>query len=186
MKNKDLHMKSIIAPVLLALVFGTHTVAFADHEPYWLDQTKNGKRLADAKDCADFWNIFWPAAKAGDLEARAILFYLMIPPPDMSFLYAPGNSGDLISRQRDINVMAVHSIDYSGPFEPHYRELALEQFISAGFDFPPGKSKFLECVKKGGKGCADIAVKARLVPSFEEFARQIDAMTAAGMKSSCR
>lgn len=151
----------------------------------WLDKTKLAT-LGIGDGCNDLWNALWPSAKEGDLESRAILFFFMIPPPDLPFQYAPGNAGDLVSRKRDIVIMAVHSQAYDGPFEPGYKDLAYDQYLWSGFDQTwPGK-KFLECVKTSGENCAQIAVDGELVPSFEDFARQIDALMAAGMKSTCR
>ncbi len=179
-------MRSTLLLTAMFVCIALSTSVSAKEDPEWLDKTRNAPRLLQAKDCADLWNVLWPEAKAGDLEARAILFYFMIPPPDLTFLYAPGNSGDLVSRQRDITTMAVHSQAYDGPFEPGYRDLVYERFVSAGFAISLKGDQFLECVKTSGDNCADIAVKAKLVPSFEDFAKQIDAMTAAGMKSTCK
>lgn len=152
----------------------------------WIEKTKHKDVFVRSGFCSEeLWEVLWSEAKAGDLEARAILFFFMIPPPHIPRLTPPGSTGDLVSRKRDIAIMAVHSQAYDGPFERGYRDLAYDQFVSAGFDYPPGTSDFMKCVKASGDNCADIAVKAGLVPSFEDFAKQIDAMAAAGMKSTC-
>lgn len=143
--------------------------------------------------CEESWDVLWPWAKKGNLEARFTLFFLMTPPPDMKPLFAPGSSGDRISWQRDVIIMLTHSLGYKGDPDlkdnqldvlAHYNDaLALYKKFGLGSDYK--SVEFLKCAQENKDNCAAIAVKNKIVPSFEEYAQQIDLFLEKGMKAHC-
>ncbi|MCC7305011.1 MAG: hypothetical protein IT558_01995 [Alphaproteobacteria bacterium] len=155
-------------------------------DPEWLAAKKSLENLVQEEKCSEYWNILWPWAKKGNLEARALLLISLAPPPDMNIIYAPGSSGDYISKLRDITIMSVHSHGYKEKWFEDYKNLISDLYVQVGFDEISAGKDFLKCVKDTpSANCIDIAVKEKLVPSFEEYASQIDALMKEGMKSTC-
>lgn len=117
-----------------------------------------------------------------------ILLTLLAPPVHGTQIVAPGTTGDLVSRVRDITITAVHASDYKGSEESnqYYRDLAYDLYLKQGFEESPEGREFLKCVKEGSSNCSDVAVKGKLVPSFDEYAKQINIFTNSGMKSTCK
>lgn len=149
------------------------------------------KELQAAGDCAKYWDILWPKAKAGDMEARWNMYFLMVSPPHMDILFAPSASQNYVTKMRNATIMAAHAYDYDGesPFFgknekaaiADYKETAAWLFKHAGFP----EKKFMACVTEGKTKCTHLAVEEKLVPSFEDFAKEIDALMAQGIKSTC-
>lgn len=167
-----------------ALLFSVSAVAAENSA--WLEfkQQSHG----EVKKCADVWEGLWPFAKERNLEARVMLYNAMVIGPDTQQLLAPGNTGDLVTKIRDIVIMAVHSEDYKSQSErdDFFRSAAHSFYELYGFKSNPQGEKFMQCVEENlSDNCADIAVKAKLVPSFEEYSKQIDAFLEQGMQSSC-
>lgn len=152
-------------------------------DPAWIADRGHLQALLKEHACDKVWKTLWPWAKRGNMEARFLIFMLMVPPPDADILYAPGNSGDYATTMRDALVMAVHSFD----FEEESRERA--DYARTALSMFSGKSgrweRFARCARSGKRGCGDIAVKDKLVPSFEDYALQIDALMDKGMTGSC-
>ncbi len=136
--------------------------------------------------CERYWNIIWPHAKSGNLEARAYLFSLMASPPDMNFVYAPGSGNNYISRMYHLTVLAVHTFSYNGKKKwGSYHEIANELYKQVGFNQVTTGHNFLQCLKTQSKDCSKIAVSDGLVPSFESYATSIDVLLSKGMRSTC-
>lgn len=168
-------------------------VLFANHgssahpSSTWQAEKVRLENLIQAGKCAEYWDVLWPSAKEGNLEARAILLTLLAPPVHGTQVFAPGSAGDLVSRLRDIVIMAVHTSDYRGSEDStkYYRELAYDLYLKNGFDQTTDGQEFLKCVREEANGCAEIAVKGHLVPSFEDYANQVNSFINSGMKSTC-
>lgn len=180
--------KSLLALVLFLASIGTHP-ARAEEEKL----SPLIKELQAAGDCAKYWGILWPKAKAGDMEARWNMYFLMVSPPHMDILFAPSASQDYITKMRNAAIIAAHAYDYDGenPFNENekeaiadYKETAVLLFKDAGF-FKTKNEKFMTCVTKGKPKCTHLAVEEKLVPSFEDYAKEIDALMAQGIKSTC-
>lgn len=162
----------------------------ADQSKWELDRQK----VLNLKDCNKKWKILWPWAKIGNLEARFIIFYLMLEPlPDVKArLLAPGNSGDLISLHRDLIMFLVFSEGYN-PDEKIFNNtwdenLKIETYKMMGFsNHNPGKL-FLRCLEKTTpkSTCVKLAVDKNLVPSFDQYAKQIDIFAANGLIATCK
>jgi hypothetical protein len=187
-------LQLFLLALVVGLAFCLPFIAFAGdatkkdrQSEEWLETKNKLQELVKGEKCEEYWDLLWPWAKKGNLEARVDLLTLMAPPPHGTTVIAPGNSGDLVSRIRDILVMAVHSDGYKSEaaYTRDYRELAYELYINEGFQEIPEGRRFLECVKSGSGNCAEIAVKGKLVPSFDEYASQLDVLARSGMKSTC-
>lgn len=151
------------------------------------------KEILAAGDCAKYWDILWPKAKAGDMEARWYIYFLMVSPPHMDIMFAPSTSQDYVSKMRSAIITAAHAYDYSAEnsSDEHekqviedYREIAILLFKDAGFS-ETRREKFMACVTEGKQKCTHLAVEEHLVPSFEDYAKEIDALMAKGIKSTC-
>lgn len=170
---------------------GTPIVAEAAHansdDSAWIEDRQLLQGLLKEHACDRVWTTLWPWAKRGNMEARFLIFMLMVPPPDADFLRAPGNSGDYATTMRDALVMAVHSLDFDdhSSERAHYREVTVNLLRSIGRDDSPDVGPVLTCMRRSRTGCSEIAVKEMLVPSFDDYVRQIDALMNGGMTGSC-
>jgi hypothetical protein len=140
-------------------------------------------------DCKNYWDALWPAAKSGDLKARERLFFLLAVRMHSDVIYPPGRTGDYITHLRDITVFAVHSIGVAHETQTNRQaliETSEAYFSQAGFGAFQRGREFLICVEtKADDSCARLAVQNKLVPSFEEYANELDAIAATGKKSIC-
>lgn len=139
------------------------------------------------KNCQAMWNILWPEAKAGNLQARFALFVYLLPMMHHDRIIPPGHSDDFITRMRDSLIMSVHS---SGV---RFEEKSPDEGLMEGAiysimlrkDLHDHKS-FLDCVAtENSQHCAEIAIQNDIVPSFEEYAAEIETFVGAGAKPSC-
>ena len=143
---------------------------------------------SDENKCIAIWDILWPWAKRGNLEARELLFSAVYPTaPDMISLELPGSAGDVLSRRRDAIILAVHTIGF------HTGEESIDQnyesdskhFYSAFLNDGGQGSAFLKCINtEPNNECAKRFVGI-LFPTFDRYAAQIDAFTKNGMKPRC-
>lgn len=147
------------------------------------------KLLQNEGKCDEYWNVFWPLAKKGNLNARQALYYLVSFKLHMDDISAPGKSRDEVTQLRDYVILAVHSL---GAKPPGYEEIAKQRYEDLHFrifGFHKEHSRgydFYKCYKETpSPACADIAVKHEAVPSFEDYASEIDAAIAQGKKSIC-
>lgn len=173
--------------LLGACASAQNSVAPDETSSGWLAVKERFGNLGNAGRCDEQWDVLWPWAKKGKGEARALLLFIMVPPPDMPHVFAPGNTGDFVSRMRDAEIMAIHSYDYKPNEKVHeaYEDVVYQLGVNAGFADSIEGREFLACVKSKSKSCADIAVKGKLVPSFEDYARQVDALINQGFESTC-
>lgn len=178
-------MKYLAAIATIGILFSAGQSRGAD--PEWAAAKANLEKLVSEGKCDDYWSAIWPFAKKGNLEARMILLTLLAPPVHGTQIIPPGSTGDLVSKLRDIIIMAVHSSDYTGSedFNQYYKDLAYDLYTKQGFDESVEGRAFLKCVSLKSNDCATIGVKGKLVPSFDDYAKQIDTYTNSGMKSTC-
>lgn len=183
-----LKMKSIIAffaSIIVAITFSTS--ARSDDTSDWAADKARLEQLVNEGRCEGYWDVLWPWAKKGNDEARELLLMSLVPPPHMDGICSPGSTCDWITQMRDATVMAVHSSPFS---RDAYAEAA--RFVFEEWEIkklPQGKD-FIHCALTENAGdnaadCASIAVNANISPSFDEYAQQIDAMIANGLKSRC-
>lgn len=177
---------STILLLFLFFIFFQFNVAFAQDDGDWIRVVQSAQ---NEQDCQKLWSVVWSEAKEGNLQARFGLYSLFMPPPHMTEITFSGRT-DMVSRLRDISVMAVHStgvqhsenedsitdVYYEG-FNRFYEELNFSGI---------GGESFLKCLNESrSRSCAQIAVNDNLVPSFEAYAQEIDLLLEQGMKPIC-
>lgn len=186
-------MKKIITLAILAIYLNGFTALAATDDKWLSDKARLEKlssdkaEMSDEERCQAIWDILWPWAIKDNLEARSYLFFLMAPPPHMKPLLLPGNTGDSVTKFKDAIIMAVHSYPYQfdTDMKETYQNVAHTLYQQAGFEQSSSGRKFLKCLENSENNCAEIAVQERLVPSFEEYAKNIDVFISAGIKSHC-
>lgn len=177
--------KQTLLALLLAVTFSFSGQVMAQDMPNWEIVGTNIEKGT----CEDRWDLFWPFAKEGNLDARAHLLFLLAPALHNDMLYAPGRSGDNVSQLRDIAIMAAHSLGYhhkKPEVNEHYAGI-IDQFLINTPAVKWGNGKFRNCLIKKGliAECAQVAVEEKIVPSFETYVAEIDALTAQGYKATC-
>jgi hypothetical protein len=143
----------------------------------------------EKQDCQAMWDLLWPKAKKGDIEARFALFMATWAPPHMTAIKRPGLSQDTFSYMRDLAVFTVYSTgvkdetsqsvtdNYYKVFDRIYKQLNFKEI---------GGGEFIKCVKDTRSNeCTKIAVKNNLVPSFEDYAKEVDLLVKGGGKPKC-
>lgn len=138
--------------------------------------------------CEERWDKLWSSAKQGNLIARAGILFLIAPPLDGERIFLPGRTGDSISILRDSIILAVHSTGVKYSVKQY--NLAHAETVHTFYSYVPLKEfngkDFFSCLKeKNTQECADIAVKDRLVPSFEDYANEIDMAMSNGKTVKC-
>lgn len=149
--------------------------------------SKNEKRLEVIysqntpleKQCLDGWNILWPLAKKGSLDARRQLaeewFYMG--------RRMPGHE-DKLSSMRDFAILAIHASGANKHLSKK-PDVVNEMFKKGHELFYLGKDD-VECfLSSPSPSCADMAVKNMIAPSFEDFSKEIDMQIRSGKNSVC-
>jgi len=140
-------------------------------------------KISDDERCLETWNILWPWAKKGNLEARVFIALRVVSFLHMPYWRMPDDADDVLSRRRHAFIMIVHSsgIPDSGD-EPTLNQIFVDYI--QGFSFP-GKKSLLSCLQEPKSLCAQGAVEQGVVPSFEVYAKEIDRNIAQGLKPRC-
>lgn len=166
--------------------------SFAADEHTW-EQDKafleeiSSKNLSEDKKCQTSWDILWSWSKRGNLEARATMFLYSFPVGAHAPVIVMPGAGDELARRRNSIILAVHSFGVSFK-EKEYQKTYLDQsslIYNAFLNDPIEGRYFLECLKTGAKEKCINYAKNRLVPSFDKYAAEIDALMAQGMKPEC-
>ncbi len=144
------------------------------------------QKLMQEHECMKVWNILWPEAKSGDIEARAYLAFLSMPLMHSDALFMPGDSGDNISRLRDALILTIHSKGFIFKTEDTAKDGDIYNFMYSRFiDKYLGRNYFKCMNEKNSQECAKVAVKDKLVPAFEDYAKKIDMLVAQGARPTC-
>jgi hypothetical protein len=161
-------MKSYTITFIALLI--SSLVACARANDNWMDVKNQASSAINAGDCSKAWELVWPWAKRGNLEARAILATGMLA----AGLTPPGGRDDAITRYRDSVILAVHGAA-GGNAAATEMCLALiqEEPVSA-----MGGNQLSNCLKTGSnpQTCVDSAINSGFVPAFADYAREIDAV----------
>lgn len=142
--------------------------------------------------CKTMWDDLWPKAKEGDIEARFKILVLLAPPPDMSPLLFPGNSGDYASQYRDIIIWGIYSSDYflestdKNSLAKTYRKIILKYVAGLAHSRSSPVSSYLNCMNERKKGCDVQAIKDGLVPAFSDFVENVDNSLKAKKFGTCK
>lgn len=139
-----------------------------------LDEAKARSLAAfEAVDCGTVWNVLWPLAKTGNAEARALLFGAVW----QGGLVPPGRSGDRMAALRDTAILAAYGSAAGDPASRDYFKAILSDLPEAF----SGDTRAI-CAKTEAEptACLDAGIASGLLPSFEDFAAEIDALAASG------
>lgn len=180
---------SVCAVLLWVLLFCRCVNASGEgNDSDWASAKARFEELGQEGECEKLWNVLWPWAKAGNLEARLYLFLITTPPPDVPFAYPPGSDGSYIERIRDSFILSIHSYGYefeSEDMSNMYHKERWNIYEQLGIKNTMTGRRFLECIKEESRDCVDIAVKEKIVPSFHDYARGIDMFLDRGFGSTC-
>ncbi|WP_421724794.1 hypothetical protein [Bauldia sp.] len=171
-------MKHVVAAALLLFAFSVFVAEAEDQPQTWEEASALWERLLDEGDCASAWDLAWSWAKAGSAQARTDLASAIA-----LFGYnPPGDPGDRYSTLRHALILVVYT-DF------HDEKLNKEQYVSLlnyivdekigdENEFSPTQI-FRSCVfdKDNMKECQSYAINIGLVPEFEYYARQVDAIS---------
>lgn len=179
--------ESVLAITLSIVLLVSHGAVAKGFDADWLSDRARLEALDDSEKCTRGWEILWDWSKRGNEEAQSLLLVTMMPPPDMAPLTLPGSSQDYVSKMRDLLIIAVHTEDAlsASPYGKDYESTLGLLYSAGGFEGIPAGRRFLECRKEGTRDCSAIAVKEMLVPSFDDFAEQIDRLVTNGAKPDC-
>lgn len=160
------------AMVLVALVAGA-TAACAQVPDDWDTAKAQAAAAVESGDCGRAWDLLWPWAGRGRIEARAILAGGVVA----AGLTPPGGSGDAVSQFRHALVLSVHgAAGGDAKALEILRALVRPELVSR-----MGGRALKRCLDAGSppRGCVADAVEAGFVPDFENYASEIDAASAA-------
>lgn len=147
-------------------------------------------RSEDLSKCDLYYNILWGWAKKGNLNARNTLFMQLISHPWQSDnFFLPTATWDVMTKNYYLNTLAVHQIGSDEEKNKEYIDFfggnIIDFQIKDSYGLKPD-SDFGKCMsKERSQKCVEEAVKDGLIPSFDRFARQIDALYAAGFMPIC-
>lgn len=137
---------------------------------------QNG-RLEEKSPCQVLWTQLWEQSKQGSYQARYYLASAVME----RVLHLP----DQGQGARSLAILTVHSLGYSdgSPFSQERPEMIAEYFRSLR---NPSNEEFFSCLEKVKSArCARVGVDKGIIPTFEQFAEDIDAMVKAGHKAEC-
>lgn len=145
-----------------------------------LEILKDGE-LSEEEECQLIWDTLWTWSKKGELEARASLFMLNFPSAsDVSVLFMPG-SGDELSHRRNAIALAIYSTGIHQEYFQKISNMAFQMYLNDGFE----GGAFLKCLKEQSREVCAQRAQGGLVPTFDVYAAEIDALIEKGMKPKC-
>lgn len=153
----------------------------------WLNDKSKLEKLRNDNSCGQQWDILWPWVKKGNKEALLILLSYRIGPHAMNIIL-PGEGGDLISGMRNTAILTVYSYAENSSVAKEYSDFYADMISGLSTLFPfnsPQASEFNKCVSEGGEGCISIAMKDKLVPTFDDFVSEIELFQAGSMSAKC-
>jgi hypothetical protein len=189
-------LKAILTAILcLAFSFSLYA---QESSPSWEKdlarlETLEKIGLNDDEQCQMKFDILWRHAKAGNIDAHVGLMFYLWGFMHMDHNFMPGHS-DMVSFQRDRAIVAVHAIaarEEKGEdtdFMKDFLFLGLSENLKFNVDYYSSKiDKFLQCYDEEPQAdkCVDLAVKEGLVPPWEVYVAEIDALIAKGYKPTC-
>ena len=167
--------------VTLVALLTTVSTACAGANNDWIEAKKQASLAIDAGECTKAWELVWPWAKRGNVEARAILATGMLA----AGLTPPGGRNDAITRYRDSIILAVHG---AADGDAAATEMSLG-LVQNALVSDMGGTQIAACFKAGTgpQTCVDSAIKNGFIPDFANYAREIDAVASApgAPKATC-
>ncbi|WP_343847388.1 hypothetical protein [Bowmanella denitrificans] len=171
-------MKRAILTLLLLASYSAITSCQAIES--WEESKNEALRSVNSGDCATAWNIIWPWARDGKTEARSLLatgiYSAGITPP---------GSKDAITLLRHTFILSVHGSVNGDAATLELLHSLLNTELLADMGGKP-LQRCLSTNRQPGDCIAD-AVNAGLVPDFQDYALEIDALSKVlSPVSSCR
>ncbi len=187
--NAPLEISSVLKLIILTLLIIVlqPCKAHAKLEDEWIVLTEPLRKFEEEKNCQAAWDYLWPDAKAGNSDKQFILLLKLFSMGHEMVITMPGHQGDLSSRMRDISIVGVHSTRsrFWRMSDVKFQNMYYEVIASTWSELPDGK-RFRNCLAMMPKqNCADQIVKENFVPSFNVYAKEIDALIAAGFNPHC-
>ncbi|NOX42164.1 MAG: hypothetical protein GXP19_00275 [Gammaproteobacteria bacterium] len=167
---------------IVMIAFITATAIACAQTGDWGAAKAQAATAIDSGDCAGAWNLVWPWARKGNIEARAILATGVVA----AGLIPPGGHGDAISQFRHSVILAVHgAADGDRATTVFLRALIRDNLIS-----DMGGDRLKRCLDADTppRTCVAGAINDGFVPDFEDYSREIDAYTSTpdAPAASCR
>ncbi len=128
----------------------------------------------DSGDCTGAWNLVWPWAREGNIEARAVLASGVVA----AGLTPPGSHGDAVSQFRHSVILAVHGSADGDPVTMEF----LNALIRTNLVSDMGGDKLKRCLDAADTPphtCIASAINDGFVPGFQDYSREIDANASA-------
>ena len=182
----------LIVPVCIALavctaLVETKFVAKPSRQEDWISLHRNEiDALVTAKNCDGLWNLLWPEARNGNLQARYMLMQYVYPPPKRMRMELPGHPDSDIDTARDAMILGVHSLGMENveKYEAenlNWRHSVFEVTIKKE-DYP----EFHKCyATEKSSACLKLALDKNIVPPFDIFAEEIDKYANRGATPIC-
>ena len=139
--------------------------------------------------CQATWDIIWPLAKAGNLEARYALHGYF---SHGYGLYYAGQGFDLLSRPRLLALLYFHSLGSpSLTGDINYMKVGISTAPSFAHNYPEFSSissypSIQQCVLDApSQACTKMLVDRTLIVSFERFSVEVDALLKSDATINC-
>jgi hypothetical protein len=157
------------------------TFAYAQEKSDWETTKKQLEVVVNAHDCSRVWNLTWPWARSGVVEARAFLAGGMHP---LGLgLIPPGTSDSRAIARHFLILTAYGAVDGDRAVTEMLHEVLRMDLVS-----DMGGKNLKSCLDAGktARTCVDAAVKEGFLPDFKTYAKEIETATASGLPVSCK
>lgn len=171
-------------------------------------ESLDSDNLTGEERCQATWNILWPHIKSGVPEAKVWLSFLLLPLPHGDAITLPGRYSNSDNLRDGITVIANTLGDELDDHKEPSGGLSLKEAFyghalvylsdeALNEAFPDRKlrqfqdEKFLRCLAIKGildepiRDCAESAIEAGIIPSFDGFVAKIDSLLATNNKPTC-
>ena len=155
----------------------------------WIDAQKRlsenkEANISEEEKCQVSWSILWQLAKQGNLEARYEINFAWM----RDWIYLEGWSQDYTTRMRTLTILDIHT--YGAPSRnfdsPNLLPERQWSNLVTNWPFMKRSKVFKECMINGAsQECTRIAVDEKFIPSFKDFAAEIDLQLANGAHVMC-
>lgn len=157
-------------------------IACAKPSSDWEAAKTQAATTIDSGDCAGAWNLVWPWARRGNIEARAILATGVVA----AGLIPSGSHGDAISQFRHSVILAVHGVADGDRATIELLNALMRSDVVSDM----GGDRLKRCLDADtpARTCIANAINDGFVPDFGDYAREIDANASApgAPAASCR
>ena len=172
MKNKL--MPKILLFFILGCSFFSGCTTFHPERGTWKNTLKQAEVAAENHECTRFWNLIWPWEQQS-AHARAILAAAMHP--FFMGLRPPGTSDVLAWRRHYLILVAYAAADGNQSAIKLLKSFLKDDLLSGA----EGK-RVIECLdsKESPRSCINIAVKEKILPDFEIYVKEVNAIMVSG------